>query len=305
MPQTLRARRVFVQVHLWVGLALGAYLVLLSVTGSAIVLRPEIHRWMIPRSVPMEGTRLTGVELEEALRRAYPDDEVTEIYPGRRPQSPVTVILAREGISTERLFDPYAARDLGLAYPPIVNAVEWVTDLHDNLLAGTTGRTVNGIGAGLFIALLVSGAILWWPGKARWRQALVPGRPEKSRRFARRLHMSLGVWALALLLVWAVTGFYFAFPDPFEATIDFFDDDLTDGERGLGEAILQIVVKLHFGRFGGLTGRLTWVALGLLPTILFVTGFIMWWTRVVRGRLRAPAAQPSAVAAAAAVTAQQ
>ncbi len=303
MPQTLRARRVFVQVHLWIGIALGAYILLISVTGSAIVLRPEVHRWMIPRSVPMEGTRLTGVELEEALRRTYPNDEVAEVFPGRRPQSPVNVTLVREGIRTERLFDPYAVRDLGLAYPPFVTAIEWVVDLHDNLLSGTTGRMFNGIGASLFIVLIVTGAILWWPAKGRWRQSLLPGRPEKSRRFARRLHMSLGAWALLFLLLWAVTGFYFAFPDPFEATIDFFDKDLSDGDRP-GEPLLRFLVNLHFGRFGGMAGRLTWVALGLLPAILFVTGFIMWWTRVIRSRYRVLAAESGPVPAPSSVPAQ-
>jgi uncharacterized iron-regulated membrane protein len=33
---------------------------------------------------------------------------------------------------------------------------------------------------------------------------------------------------------------------------------------------------VHFGRFGGMTGRLTWVLLGLVPAALFVTGFLTW-----------------------------
>ena len=41
----------------------------------------------------------------------------------------------------ERLFDPYAVRDLGETFPPtLLRAVEWLVDLHDNLLAGQTGR---------------------------------------------------------------------------------------------------------------------------------------------------------------------
>jgi uncharacterized iron-regulated membrane protein len=31
--------------------------------------------------------------------------------------------------------------------------------------------------------------------------------------------------------------------------------------------------------------RVTYVILGLLPAVLFVTGAIMWWKRVLRGRL--------------------
>ena len=38
------------------------------------------------------------------------------------------------------------------------------------------------------------------------------------------------------------------------------------------------------GRFGGLGIRILWAVLGLLPAVLFVTGFVLWWTRVVRRR---------------------
>ena len=146
-PQLLGWRRFAVQLHLWVGLALGLYIVVLSVTGSLSVLRPDVHRWFVPRTVAVEGTKLTGDALQEAVQRTYPLYEVTNVFERRRPNLPVMVTLQRDGETVERLFDPYAARDLGLTYPPITEAIEWVVDLHDNLLAGTTGRTVNGVGA--------------------------------------------------------------------------------------------------------------------------------------------------------------
>jgi uncharacterized iron-regulated membrane protein len=282
-PQLLPWRRFVVQLHLWIGLALGLYIVLLSVTGSLSVLRPDVHRWFVPRSVPMEGTRLTGEALQEAVRRTYPLHEVTNVFERRRPDTPVMVTLQLDGATVERLFDPYAARDLGLTYPPITEAIEWVVDLHDNLLAGTTGRAVNGVGALLFLMLAITGAIAWWPGANRVRQSLVPGKPAKSARFARRLHNALGIWVLALVLIWAVTAVYFSFPDPFEWTIDYFDEDLTDDQRP-GDWLVRFLVNVHFGRSWGMTVKLVWVVLGLIPAVLFVTGGITWWARVVRQR---------------------
>ncbi|HUO68110.1 MAG TPA: PepSY-associated TM helix domain-containing protein, partial [Gammaproteobacteria bacterium] len=58
-------------------------------------------------------------------------------------------------------------------------------------------------------------------------------------------------------------------------------------------ATLRTVVYWHFGRFGGMTGRLIWVVIGLIPGVLFVTGFIMWLMRRQR-RLRAAALQAPA-----------
>lgn len=273
------------QLHLWIGLLVGVYIVVLSVTGSVSVLRPDVHRWFVPRSVPMEGTRLAGDALQEAVRRTYPLYEVTNVFERRRPETPVMVTLQRDGVTEERLFDPYAARDLGLTYPPITEAMEWVVDLHDNLLSGTTGRAVNGIGALLFLALAITGAIVWWPGVNRVGHSMVPGKPAKSARFARRLHNALGIWLLALILIWAVTAVYFSFPDPFERVIDYFDDDLTDFERP--DAVVRTLVNLHFGRAWGMTVKWAWVAFGLVPAALFITGAITWWVRVVRRRGRA------------------
>jgi uncharacterized iron-regulated membrane protein len=282
-PQLLRWRRVVAQLHLWIGLALGLYILLISVTGSLSVLRPDVHRWFVPRSVPMEGTRLTGDALQDAVRRAYPLYELTNVFERRRPDTPVMVTLQLDGETVERLFDPYAARDLGLTYPPITEAIEWVVDLHDNLLTGTTGRTVNGIGALLFLTLAITGGVVWWPGVNRLGHSLLPGKPAKSARFARRLHNALGIWVLALILIWAITAVYFSFPDPFEWTIDYFDNDLTDDQRP-GDWLVRALVNVHFGRSWGMTVKLVWIMLGLVPAVLFVTGGITWWVRVIQRR---------------------
>ena len=281
-PQLLRWRRFVVQLHLWIGLLVGVYIVVLSVTGSVSVLRPDVHRWFVPRSVPTEGMRLSGDALQEAVRRTYPLYEVTNVFERRRPDTPVMVTLQLDGATVERLFDPYAARDLGLTYPPITEAMEWVVDLHDNLLSGTTGRAVNGVGALLFLALAITGAIVWWPGVNRLGHSIAPGKPAKSARFARRLHNALGIWLLALILIWAVTAVYFSFPDPFERVVDYFDDDLTDFERP--DAVVRTLVNLHFGRAWGMAVKWAWVVFGLVPAVLFITGGITWWVRVVRRR---------------------
>ncbi len=277
-PQSLRWRRVLMSIHSWAGIGLGVYILLLSVTGSFSVLRPQFHLWMVPRAVPVVGKRLTGDELRDALRGEYEGSEITSVFEGRRAESPVRVKLARDGVEVERLFDPYAAHDVGLMYPPVLDAVEWVVDLHDNLLGGERGRAVNGIGATLFFLLALSGALLWWPGKGRWTESLLTGWPDKTRRFAQRLHVSFGFWSLPIVLVWGLTAIYFAFPDPFIWTVDAFGGDASDPSRP-ADVALRTVVYWHFGRFGGMTGRLIWVVIGLIPAVLFVTGFIMWRMR--------------------------
>lgn len=280
-PKSRKLRRWLFRIHTWLALGIGLYIVVISVSGSAVVFRREVSLWMIPRAVPsIEGVALTEASLREAVERVYAGYEVLDIVEQRRPESPVAVRLTRNGRRTERLFDPYAATDMGSSYPGLVRAVECFVDLHDNLLAGSTGRKINGA-AGIVVTLIsLTGLYIWWPGRRRWKEGLIV-KPSSGRRLSRQLHSAMGFWSFALLLIWALTAVYFAFPSPLEALIDRMDPDPNDFERP-GEAPLLFLIRLHFGRFGGLGVRVLWVILGLIPAAMFVTGFMMWWRRSVR-----------------------
>src|SRR5690606_19840715 len=114
---------------------------------------------------------------------------------------------------------------------------------------------------------------------------LIPRRGPSAPGALWQLHAILGIGSAALLFLWAVTAVYFAFPQPFEQLIDRFDDDMTDFYRP-GEALLLDMIRLHFGRFGTFELRVLWGVLGLLPPVLFISGFVLWWRR--RARRRSP-----------------
>src|SRR5690606_10975811 len=152
-------RRALFNAHLVLALALGVYIVVISVSGSAVVFRGEMTRWAVQQSVPStDGERLTGDALRAALERAYPHDTVVRFTESRRPSRPVSVLLERDGIEHGRLFDHFASADMGESYPPAVRIVEWLVALHDDLLAGDTGRKINGIAGAFVLLIVVTGA---------------------------------------------------------------------------------------------------------------------------------------------------
>ena len=63
-----------------------------------------------------------------------------------------------------RLFNPYTGADLGDSVPLGIWLVSKLLELHDDLLAGPTGRSVNGVGALLIVVLAFTGIVIWWPG---------------------------------------------------------------------------------------------------------------------------------------------
>lgn len=47
-PQNVPFRRVLYLNHLWVGIATGLYILMISLSGSAVVFRRELTRWLMP-----------------------------------------------------------------------------------------------------------------------------------------------------------------------------------------------------------------------------------------------------------------
>jgi uncharacterized iron-regulated membrane protein len=296
-PQRLWFRKALFQIHLWTGIGVGVYILLVSISGSLLVYRNELYRAATPDPiiVAASGTRLSPDELKEAAIRAYPGYAITRVFLVSNPDQAVAIGLTRGSDTKERLFDPYTGRDLGNSIARAILFLSWLLDLHDNLLFGRTGRLVNGIGALCLLTLALTGAVIWWPGARMWRRSLTPHRNVSWKRFTWDLHSAMGFWSVPFLLLFGITGVYLSYPDPFQAFADSIEPPTADnaGFRAV-DTVTYWLAYLHFGRFGGWSTKLIWAVLGMAPACLFVSGALMWWIRVVR-RARRGALQDRAV----------
>jgi uncharacterized iron-regulated membrane protein len=289
-PRQVWLRRAAFQVHLWIGLALGLYIVVLCLTGSVLVYRDVLDEALETPAPAFEPGRapLSVEELTQAALRAYPGYTVTRagnFINRRRPVVEVWVERGDERI--ERVFNPYTGEDIGPALHWVTRANIWVAKLHDELLFedGFRGRFWNGIGSALVTLLCLTGAIVWWPGVRSWRRGLGVKWRAAWPRLNYDLHSAMGFWFFLLILMWGLTGVYLAIPEPFVALVDRYSDpDAILGTR-TGDVVLRWGTRLHFGRWRAQPVlRAVWAVIGLIPAIMFVTGAIMWWQRVLRKR---------------------
>jgi uncharacterized iron-regulated membrane protein len=282
-PSTHWLRRALFQVHLWLGIGFGLYLLIISVSGSAIVLRPHIHRWFVHSQADVSaGPALAGAALQQRIAAAYEPARSTGVLQPRRPGSALIVDLQLGTSIESRYFDQHRGVDLGSTEPHIVRGIEWLTLLHDELHLERRGRTLNGIGGLVLLLLLFSGGVLWWQGQRRWREGLLL-RSHSTRPLLWQLHSFAGFWAFLLFFAWGLTAVYFAWPLPFDLLMDRFDADLMDAERPDGW--LLFLIDLHFGRFRGtLWAACLWTVLGLLPAFMYISGFVLWYRRVLQRR---------------------
>lgn len=180
-----------------------------------------------------------------------------------------------------------------------IRLVSLLIDAHDNLLAGPAGRTVNGIGALAVVLVALTGLVIWWPGISRWRRSLTVRCGIGWRRFTWDLHSAVGFWSYAFILIFAVSGVYLCFPEMFHDFADWLVPMTPEnaGER-LVDDILYWLAFLHFGRINGIglpcsgpgfcdqATKAVWAVFGLAPAVMFASGALMWWNRVLRRWLK-------------------
>ena len=284
-PQKVWVRKALFQVHLWTGIGVGLYVLLMSVTGSALVFRRELTRSLArePRVAAGPGARMTEGELKEYAKRAYPDYDVTRISLRKNPDQAAEIWLDRGQKKLQRLFNPYTGADLGDSIRWGFRFVLWLVDLHDNLLLAQTGRLINAAG-GIFTMLLgLTGAVIWWPGTDSWRRSLSFRFKTNPKGFNWTLHSALGFWTFAFLFMWAISGIYLSVPSAFNTAIDFLEP-LNESSKNLrfGDRVVYWLAQAHFGRFNGISVKILWTVMGLAPTALFITGLLIWWQRVLK-----------------------
>ena len=292
-PQKLWIRRALFQVHLWTGIALAIYIIVLSATGSVLVYRNEIQNLVATPKPPFDpkGTRLTTEQIRESAQRAYPGWTITYISERISRRAPAIEVTFESGAGDlekvakkERYFNPYTGEDLGDRFTRGERVLYWVVELHDNLLLGYDGQFWNGVGSVIVTITCLTGLVVWWPGIARWKRSLGIRWSSGWLSFNWDLHSAVGFWSFLFLLMWAVSGVYLGIPSPFTRVAEYLADPARPGE-GPADIFLLWLARFHFGRWRTYPMlKIIWFVLGLVPGLMAVTGCIMWWNRVIRRR---------------------
>jgi uncharacterized iron-regulated membrane protein len=296
-PQTVWLRKAIFQLHLWSGIGIGLYILLVSVTGSIVVYRNELYDAATPKPIKLavSGPQLDDEQFRTAIKRLYPGYAISVISRSRKGDEPAAVSLENKSGRKNRLFNPYTGEDLGNATPIGITLVSKLLELHDDLLGGETGRRINGYGALLLIVLSATGMVVWWPGIKSWRRSLMVRRKVGWRRFTWDLHSAVGFWSLAFIGMFALSGVYLSNPQFFQDLVDRIEPPTAEnaGIRTV-DSIVYWLAYLHFGRINGIgipcrgpglcdqATKFLWAFVGLAPAAMFVTGAIMWWNRVLR-----------------------
>lgn len=213
-------RKLIFTLHKWVGAVVALWLLTMSLSGVSLVFRDELEEIICPPPVVSVGEKRAPFEaLIENTQKRYKGYKVTGFICPRAGNRPTQIFAVSDKDKKLTLnADPYTGQILGLRKESAV--LEFLADLHHNMLNGKTGRAVNGVGASCLFALILTGIVIWWRGIKDWASGFRFSPKGNLRRVSWTLHSAVGAWALPFLLIWSISGFYFGFTEFFEKSLN-------------------------------------------------------------------------------------
>lgn len=211
----MKFRKVINKLHLWLGLASGTIIFLIALTGALWTFETEIQDALYSyRNVKeVQQPFIAPSQLKTAAASVLGDKKITGIYYRAKNKAAEVRAWSNEKgneYDCTVFLNPYTGELLHAQLSH--NFFDIVIELHTNLMLGDAGRTIIDYSALLFLIMLISGIILWWPrNKARRKTSY---RIKWNATFKRKnydLHNVFGFYASWVLLFIVLTGLAWGF----------------------------------------------------------------------------------------------
>lgn len=238
-------RRLWLDAHLYLGLFVGALLVVFGLTGSVLVWWQELDEWLNPGlltvTVPpvgQDGHRPLREILAAAEQAAAPGSRMTQLYGPATRERVFAVYAAQPSKAWQRIYvDPYRAQ---VTRVRSYGAHEWVPSymldvlfqLHFALFLGETGVMIAAVGALFLLLSLITGVMVWWPLTGQWRQAFALRWPSTPVRLTFDLHKTFSLYTCLVLGAVLLSGVCMNWNEPFVWVTQQF----SPATRGPGQA---------------------------------------------------------------------
>jgi uncharacterized iron-regulated membrane protein len=279
-----KRRKLWLSVHLWLGLLLGFFLAVFGVSGSILVFYEEVDNVLnadlrtVQASAQGESAYHSLAEIQAAAIAAMPPQAKLGFvnYPADTTSSyrfgfVIPTAVADEKDEWQVHVNPYTGQVLGKhlikkaddVFPSAL--IPFVFRLHFALLAGETGGIIVGILGVILLFSVFTGLIVWWPLTGNWRRVLGIKRRASVERFNHDLHQTSGFYTFPILFAVLLSGVYMNLPDQFmvlvkrlsPGTQGFMDNPHslpTVGKRPIDSTLALSIVQSRYpeGRLNGI-----------------------------------------------------
>ena len=216
--------------HLWLGLASGLIVLLLAVTGCIYVFSVEITAWLrhdvmyvqevkqekLPVSFLWEQTqRSIGIDKKINTARVYTNPEKAVVFTCYKAGNQDAILYFDSIDQYYNIYtDPYTGKVLGI-YDEELDFFNIIKMLHWSLLLNAPiGQQIIGWSTFIFVIMLITGIVLWWPKNKAARKQRFWFKWKDTTKWRRKnydLHNILGFYIATIAIIIAFTGMVWAF----------------------------------------------------------------------------------------------
>lgn len=220
------------KLHLWLGLSIGLIIFIVSITGALYVFKDEVENFTRKDVIYHSEKNIAQKQVLpiRVLEKAV-DAQVKEKYKIHWVNVPIDKKMAYQFFWYEHnteawnYFDEFPIYKVAYVNPydgkvlrvydekngffQIVKMIHW-----SFLLKQDWGKYVVGIPVIIFVIMLISGIILWWPKNKAARKQRFSFKWQNVKSWKRKnydLHNVLGFYASIFALIFSITGLFYAF----------------------------------------------------------------------------------------------
>ncbi|RQO66316.1 peptidase M4 [Pedobacter sp. KBW06] len=204
--------------HLWLGLLSGLVVFILGITGCILVFETEIRNALEPyRFVPVEAKQMLApaqLKAKTAVQLNAPAS-ITGITYHTSEEAATIYYQLKDKSEWEAYVNPYSGKLIKVR-PQAIGFFDVVLYLHTSLLIpGKAGQAIVSYATLIFIVLLISGIVLWWPkkwNKSSRKKSFSIKWNAKFKRLNYDLHNVPGFYSMLFVLVIAFSGVLISIP---------------------------------------------------------------------------------------------
>lgn len=209
-------RRIFGELHLWLGVASGLVLFVICLSGTVYTFRSEFEQLGDPGKYMVEKTELAArMNVDRIIANLADSGQVSSLLLPHMEERTIEVVVKtspEQRRGTVFYINPYSGEIAGKSGGKVSEFFFWVMRLHRWLLMGKTGKVIVGTATLIFVLLIFSGLVIWFPKKLRnLKNGLRLTFQGNWKRTNWELHNVLGFYAAPVLLIMAFTGLSWSF----------------------------------------------------------------------------------------------
>ncbi|MDT9688061.1 PepSY domain-containing protein [Streptomyces sp. P9(2023)] len=210
-------RPLVLRLHFYAGVLIAPFLLVAATSGLLYALSFQAEKVIYAQEleVPVGDKVLPLSQQVHAATKVNPNGTVTAVWPSAEDGATTRVLMddpdVEEGKSLAVFVDPYTAEIRGqlpsYGSSGALPLRTWIDELHRDLRLGDIGRNYSELAASWLWVIALGGLALWIGRKRKNRRSLVvPERGPKSRRRTLSWHGTVGLWAVAGLVLLSATG---------------------------------------------------------------------------------------------------